>query len=1066
MPLRLLHATSVAALLAAAAAAQDAFPQSLPVRCEATVDAAALATTGAATLRLSFTAEQELDAAWSVRVELRRGGTLLLRRDHAPPTASRRWPVGKPVAYALPLPFRTPPAELRAGDAVEVWLGFVDATGERKLPPLSARNEGGLAPVARFVWPEVAAAADAAVADAAIAAAAPLAAKSPAEAWDTLEFAFRRVADYAQKQKLQKALAGVGRMPPAPLTFEEADIVRRRVRDERARWLRQVAGRMHDAGKLHGALLLLDEVGGALQEDADRAVLGALGDAARTTKDRDAIASRIFALGKEQQAEAQRLDGEAPKGLARIAACEAMAKDPQQRAVARELLRTLEFTPEHREAGKAAREALEKAWLADVPPEQRAEADAARNHPCWARTGSRVSHRFVLIGPQALVDGVPADSLLRFDLAYLYLTDLFGRVPNPDGDRITVYWKELWEFGGGVGGGKVIDIGNADPAAKATRVDTGLLYHELTHCIDDTAPVYGGMREGLADFGAAFALLELGQQGPGRAAVGLAARAFLQDYLERDLEYWRIPNYGPSAGFFLHFMTAYGKSADGWQWDRYRRFFRDYRACKVKDARTPTLARAFGHHLAEAFGEPAWADLIRFRWPLLPEDREAARREQRAAAARQLGPTLEDQPGSPVPRDRLARELAQTGAGVERHGERLGVLRDWQVIGPFRKQGVDPDAFRFAPELEVDLQARYESINNNPTWRRPGPKPVTVTPSGWLQFDWQYMDDSAIYALTHVTVAAPTAAGLHLRGDDDVTLFVNDELIGKHDGGGGAQLGPWRPDWTVGLPDAIRFPISLRAGRNKVLVKVRNTWGGSGLTVALAQRNGLPLAGWTADAEPPTKKLAAIDAPDGRKWPSRFRARFDQAGEHKKLDAVVGSWRVRNGALEGHATDRGVEWRKHTVRPGFPKDSPSNLAWLPEKATAEADAFLLTVDLPADAPAPKLGLILQGDGQRDALCGWTLILEPQGEQVRAWLERYDQRVYQSDLAPMPRDGKKPVVLAVSLWANRLTVRLGEQALFDQAPLLPIPGKRRIGFATWGEALRVEEIELRAPARTR
>jgi hypothetical protein len=67
---------------------------------------------------------------------------------------------------------------------------------------------------------------------------------------------------------------------------------------------------------------------------------------------------------------------------------------------------------------------------------------------------------------------------------------------------------------------------------------------------------------------------------------------------------------------------------------------------------------------------------------------------------------------------------------------------------------------------------------------------------------------------------------------------------------------------------------------------------------------------------------------------------------------------------------------------------------------------------------------------------------------------------------MPRDGKKPVTLAVSLWANRLTVKLGEHALFDQAPLLPIPGKRRIGFATWGEALRIEEIELRAPARTR
>jgi len=1066
MPPRRIPVATVFSLFAAALAAQADFPQSLPVRCEATVDAAALATTGTATLRLSFTAEQELDEAWSVRVELRRGSRVLLRRDHAPPTATRRWPVGKPVAYALPLPFRTPPADLRAGDAVEVWLGFVDAKGERKIAPLSARNDAGLAPVAQFVWPALPAATDAAIADAAVAAAAPLAAKSPPEAWDTLEFAFRRIADYAQKQKLLKALQGVGHMPPAPLTFEEDDIVRRRVRDERARYLRQVAGRMHDRGKLHGALLLLDEVGGALQEDADRAVLGALGEAQRTTQDRDGIAAKIFALTKEQEAEAQRLDGETPKGLPRTAACEAMAKDPQKRAVARALLRTLEFTPEHREAGKAAREALEAAWLADVPPDQRAEAEAAMAHPCWARTASRVSHRFVLIGPKALVDGVPDDSLLRFDLAYLCLTDLFGRVPNPDGDRVTVYWKELWEFGGGVGGGKIIDIGNADPAAKATRVDNGLLYHELTHCIDDTTPVYGGMHEGLADFGAAFAMMELGQQGAGRAAIGMATRAFLQDYLERDLEYWRIPNYGPSAGFFLHFVTTHGKGADGYRWDLYRRFFRDYRACRVKDGRTPTLARAFGHHLAEAFGDAAWSDLIRFRWPLLPEDRQAARLEQRAAEARQLGPTLDDQPGSPVPRDRNARELAQAGKGVDAHAERLGVIREWQVIGPFRRQGVDPDAYRFPPELEIDLQARYESINNNPTWRRPGPKPVTVAPSGWLQFDWQYMDDSAIYALTHVTVAAPTTAWLHLRGDDDVTLFVNDELIGKHDGGNGAQLGPWRPDWTVNLPDAIRFPVSLRAGRNPVLVKVRNTWSGSGLSVALAQRNGQPLAGWTADAEPPQKKLAAIDAPDGRKWPSRFRARFDQAGEHKKVEQAVGSWRVRNGALEGHATDRGVEWRKYTVRPGFPKDSPSNLAWLPEKATAEADAFLLTVPLPTDTPAPKLCVILQGDGQRDALCGWTLILEPHGEQVRAWLERYDQRVYMSDLAPMPRDGKKPVTLTVALWANRLTVRLGEIALFDQAPLLPIPGKRRIGFATWGEALRIEEIELRAPARTR
>ena len=91
------------------------------------------------------------------------------------------------------------------------------------------------------------------------------------------------------------------------------------------------------------------------------------------------------------------------------------------------------------------------------------------------------------------------------------------------------------------------------------------------------------------------------------------------------------------------------------------------------------------------------------------------------------------------------------------------------------------------------------------------------------------------------------------------------------------------------------------------------------------------------------------------------------------------------------------------------------------------------------------------------------MLAPHGDQVRAVLERCDHRVYMSDLAPMPRYGKEPVTLAVSLRANRLTVKLGEHALIDQTPLLPILGNRRIGFATWGEALRIEEIELRAPA---
>ncbi|MFK7740704.1 MAG: hypothetical protein AB8H80_10305 [Planctomycetota bacterium] len=1056
--LRLFAASLWAGLLAA--------QMSVPVQATATVDTSELATTGRAVLKLRFVAEAKIETTYAIRAELRIGGKQLQRRDHAPPTPVTQWVANEPVEYELSLFFPLPPKRL---GSVDVLLGFLDLADKKKRcrPPLTRQPpRDGMAKVADFALPKLKTAPDAASVAATVDAALKRAKSDARAAWDQLEFAFRRTDDYELKRQLQDALLQVGKMQPAALSFEEQQIVATRIQSERTRYLRQIAGRLYDRGKLFGALILLDEVGGKLQEDADRAVLGALGNAQRVSKDRDGIAAKVFALTKEQQAEVDQLADKYTDEVERLAFGVEMAKDKNRRPVARELVRTVEWTPENKEDAEEARREIERAWLADVPAEERKEADAAMNHASWARTSQRVSHRFVLIGPEKLLQGIPADSLLRFDLAYLYQTDLFGRVPNPQGDRVTVYFKELWEFGGGIGGGKIIDVGRADPDAKKLRVDGGLFYHELGHCVDDTKPIYPGLREGLADFAAAFCYQELGQVAQARGAMGSAQRAFLGDYLERDLEYWRIPNYGPSAGLLLHFIKEYGKQGSRYEWQRYRKFFRDYRGCAVDDARRPTLARAFAFHLVEAFGEAAFADLIRFRWPLLPEDLELIRREQ--TAARRFGAAigLDGQSNTPVPRDRMASQLADEGAGFEDHRLELGVVDDWQVIGPFKKAGVDPDSYRFPPELEIDLGARYESINNNPTWRRPGPKPVTVEDTGWLRLHFSYMDDTATYAMTHVRVEQAMTLWFHVRGDDDVTLFVDDELIGKFAGHGG-PFGPWRPNPRILLPDAMRFPVALQPGRHKVLLKVRNRRGGSGCTLAIASRNGMPMPGWTTDADPPKKKLAAIDMPDGKRWRAALKLKTTRSGAHRKLDATVGKWRVRNKALEGQSTDRGVEWRKYTVRPGFPKDSPSNLAWLAPKLTKGIDAFRLTVDLEAKSKPPKLCVIFQGDGRRDALSGWTLILQPRGDKkVQARIERYDRLVYQSDVVDYDVDEKKPTQLELLYYGKRLAVRLGTQTLFDQAPIRAIPGFDRIGLATWGPQVRITAIELRTPARTR
>ena len=1050
----------LAALLLGAAASTQS---SLPIKVEGVVDSSSLATTGRATVKMTFTTEARLRQPYAVRLELRSNGRTIQQRDHVPPTPLMKWQANKPVSYELPLFFPLTPPNAKS---VDVLVGFIDPEDNKVRPPLSrTRARNGLVQIANFQFPKIELVPNETNVDATIAAATALAKTDARAAWDQLEFSFRRTGDYQLKSRLQKALLQVGKMQPAPLSFEEQGIVSSRINAERGRYLREVAGRLYDRGRLFAALVLLDEVGGKLQEDADRAVLGALKNAQRVTTDRDDIAEKVFAITKEQQAEVDALAAEHKDEPERLTFAMKMASNKSRRPIARELVRTIEFTPELREEAAAARRDIERAWLKDVPASERAEADAAMNHPSWARTSQRVSHRFVMIGPKALVDGIPKDSLLLFDLAYLYQTDLFGRVPNPDGDRVTVYFKELWNFGGGVGGGKIINIGKADPSNKKQRVDGGLFYHELAHCVDDTKPIYPGFREGLADFAAAFSYHELGQVAQSRLAFGSAKRAFLGDYLNRDLEYWRIPNYGPSAGFLLHFMQTYGKDGSRYEWQRYRKFFRDYRDCKIADERTPTLARAFAYHLVEAFGDKAFDDLISFRWPLLPSDLAMIRQEQKVNRRATAPAALTTSLGSPVPRDFMAKRLTRDGAGILDHEAELGIIKDWWVIGPFRKKGVNPDAFRFPPEFEIDLAKRYESINNNPTWRRPGNKPVTVDRSGWLRFQFSYMDDSAIYALSHVKIEAETEAWLHVRGDDDVTLFVNDALVGKYDRKEGG-LGPWRPSYRTRLPDAARFKVTLQPGRNKILLKVRNSYGASGCSLAIAKRNGTPLPGWTTDVEPPKKPVAAIETPDGKKWRQVLKIKGSSSRAHRKLDTTVGKWGVRNKALAGNATDRGVQWRKYTVRPGFPKDSPSNLAWLPKKAVKGLDAFRLTIDLEAKSRPPKMCVTFQGDGLRDGLSGWTLILSPRGDKVRATIERYDRLVYQSDAVKYEVDDKKPTQLELLYYGKRLTVRIGSQTLFDQSPIRAIPDQTNIGIATWGPRLRITEIELRAPARTR
>ena len=1047
----------------------------LPITVDAEVDTAETSITGVMDVKLWCTPHEAIDRALMLRVVVSDGTRTLFERDRAFTPSTKRWRAGKPVELEFATPFPIVPG-LEPGIDLDFRVGFFDPATNEVIPPEGYAYRPGVVLACVFEAPRFDPVVSDDRIDALIDRARSFASSGNAgSAWDVLELGIRLAPDDAVKERLREHLEKLGDHAPRPISAVEKAIVERRVSEEKARYFRLIAGRMFDRKQFHGALKLMEMVGGELAEQADEAVIGAVNEAERLQRDVDDVKQKLLEWMPDDDRAA--VDKLLAAGLDDAALRKAEDYLSQGRfGAARRLFKELRMADDERVKDRAYEliPIAEERYLAAMPPEQEEEVRATIEHPSWARTTSVASHRFVFIGPKALVETIPESSRLRFDLAYVFITDLFGRVPNPAGDRVTVYFKELWDFGGGVGGGKIIDIGRAKPDARGTRVDNGLLYHELTHCVDDTKPIFAGFREGLANVGAVYAYEALGQKSDGLHGFKTNLDAFRDDYLARDLEYWRIQNYGPSAGLFLHFIDAYARRRGSHDWSPLRRFFREYRDAPIRDGREPFIARAFTHYLMRAFGDhkdAVFDDLVRFRFPLQEEDRDILGREIDAFAGGGMfdfedDGAFQEFPNSPLPRDRAGMEHIQVakekGADAARaFGEqRLGVIYDWKVIGPFSRKGTDPDVAVFPPEYEIDFDKRYTVHNEIANWRDPTTyRPVILEPTGWVRIEFNYQDHTATYGLTHVTVPNATEAVAHVRTDDNVTLFINDERVGayKNRGSNSSSRIHWRGPHR-NAADGMRLPVSLRAGRNKVLLKVRNKVGLAGFTLALSNVDGSPIAGMATDAGEPDPPASQRDPT----WKRKVHHDFKSKSFSSKFDTTVGRFKVQKKTLVGQSTDRGVQWRKYTVRPDFPKDSPSNLIWIKEKGTSGVTDFQLNALLQVGGGRPpKLLVTFQGDGRKDGLSGWSLILVPKGRDgVDARLERYDRLVYQSGPVNIP--DAEVDELSMTVLDDEVTVTLNGASLLERVPIRPIEGRHRIGLGTWGPGVGLRELELRTP----
>jgi hypothetical protein len=297
--------------------------------------------------------------------------------------------------------------------------------------------------------------------------------------------------------------------------------------------------------------------------------------------------------------------------------------------------------------------------------------------------------------------------------------------------------------------------------------------------------------------------------------------------------------------------------------------------------------------------------------------------------------------------------------------------------------------------------------------------------------------------MTHVSVPADTEALAWIGADDEAALWVGGVLVDRTSG-----ERPLVPDWE-------RWPIRLRKGRNRVMLKVANAWGGTGFSLRITDAAGAPIPGLTTDANPPDPAVP----PPRVKWDSAFRDVFTRRSLGPQYEVAAGKFGVRNKSLAGEEGDRAPGWRPFSVRPGFPQDRPAALLWLAAPKKPPPPDFLWRVVL-VKPEVPKLVLTWDGEGDDLPLSGWSLILVPDGKRFTARLERYDF-LHGIRALDAPSAWPEAPDVTVTRIADRVTVAVGGLTVFREfsAPAL---ARRRFGLAVWGPDPGLAAIEISHP----
>lgn len=220
---------------------------------------------------------------------------------------------------------------------------------------------------------------------------------------------------------------------------------------------------------------------------------------------------------------------------------------------------------------------------------------------------------------------------------------------------------------------------------------------------------------------------------------------------------------------------------------------------------------------------PGWLEDPEFRYEavaiVLDGAKRALKETNKAAAADGFAKAFAAARDIQQARDAAAGlETLGTKVSVGKH---LGFLMDWRLIGPFDGGGQKGFHLSYPPEQKVDLRGVLTGQNGKKLrWVRYRVAEPPHQSSGRHQAlvnlrDKEALgdvDDAVGYAYAEFAVDQAMTAEMRGAADDNFTVWVNGKKVFGFE------------EWRNGVRhDRHRFPVSLQAGKNTVLVKICQT---------------------------------------------------------------------------------------------------------------------------------------------------------------------------------------------------------------------------------------------------